>query len=131
MEPTQTEQTEQRGNSDHEHKHPQHGGSEHEHIHHSEHHHHRHPEHHHHPEVEVKVNRKDVRFKEHRVTGAVIKSTAIAQGVAIQMDFQLFKIIHGEPLKEIGDDEHVNLHECDAFRATAPDDTSSESSDDR
>jgi Multiubiquitin len=82
-------------------------------------------EHNHPHAVEVKVNKKHVKFTEHRVTGATIKSTAIAQGVAIQMDFQLFRIIHGQPLKEISDDEQVNLHECEAFRATAPDDTSS------
>jgi hypothetical protein len=118
MEPVREEQREAQENGDHWHEHEQH--------HHAGEH-----EHHHHHELEVKVNTKEVKFKEHRVTGATIKSTAIAQGVAIQMDFNLFQIIHGRPLKEICDDEHVNLHECEAFRATAPDDTSSEASRDR
>jgi Multiubiquitin len=117
MEPVQDAQMGAHESPDHRH--------EHEHHHHSEEH-----EHHRH-DVEVKVNNKHVKFTEHQVTGAVIKSTAIAQGVAIQMDFQLFRIIHGQPLKEIRDDEHVNLHECEAFRATAPDDTSSEERRDR
>jgi hypothetical protein len=113
MEPIQEEQMGVHGKGDHGHDHSHHAG---EHEHHHSHHH----------ELEAKVNNKHVKFKEHRVTGAIIKSTAIAQGVAIHMDFQLFQIIHGRPLKEIGDNEHVNLHECEAFRATAPDDTSSD-----
>jgi hypothetical protein len=72
----------------------------------------------------VKVNNRDVSFIEHRVTGADIKSTAISQGVPIQQDFQLFEVRHGEPLKPIRDDESVNLHEGEQFRATAPDDNS-------
>lgn len=74
--------------------------------------------------IVVKVNNRDVTFTEHKITGAVIKSTAIAQGVPIQQDFQLFEVKHGEPLKPIRDDQPVNLHEHQQFRATAPDDNS-------
>lgn len=72
----------------------------------------------------VKVNNHGVTFTEHKVTGSVIKSTAISQGVPIQQDFQLFEVKRGEPLKPIGDDEVVTLHEGEEFRATAPDDNS-------
>ena len=74
--------------------------------------------------IVVKVNNREVSFTEHKVTGAAIKSTAISQGVPIQQDFQLFEVKHGEPLKPIRDDETVNLHENQQFRATAPDDNS-------
>jgi hypothetical protein len=74
--------------------------------------------------IVVKVNGRDVSFKEHKVTGAEIKSTAISQGVPIQQDFRLFEVRPGHPLKEIRDDEVVNLHEREQFRATAPDDNS-------
>jgi hypothetical protein len=129
MEPIQDEHLEspEDRNRHREHEHHNHQGhdahhdrNEHEHHHHSGEHEH-HPHHH---DVEVKVNNKEVKFTEHQVTGAIIKSTAIAQGVPIQPDFQLFQIIHGQPLKQIGDNEQVNLHECEAFRATAPDDNS-------
>jgi len=72
----------------------------------------------------VKVNNRGVAFTEHKVTGALIKSTAISQGVPIQQDFQLFEVKHGEPLKPIADDQVVTLHEGEEFRATAPDDNS-------
>lgn len=72
----------------------------------------------------VKVNNRAVTFSEHKVNGSVIKSTAISQGVPIQQDFQLFEVRHGEPLKPIGDDQVVTLHEGEEFRATAPDDNS-------
>lgn len=128
MEPIQDEHQEspEDRNRHREHEHHNHQGhdahhdrDEHEHHHHSGEH-----EHHPHDDVVVKVNNKEVKFTEHHVTGAIIKRTAIAQGVPIQSDFQLFQIIHGQPLKQIGDNEQVNLHECEAFRATAPDDNS-------
>jgi hypothetical protein len=72
----------------------------------------------------VKVNNREVKFTEHKVTGAVIKSTAISQCVPIQQDFHLFEVKHGEPLKPIADDQVVTLHEGEHFRATAPDDNS-------
>ena len=73
--------------------------------------------------VTVKVNKNPVVFQVHRASGAVIKSTAITQGVDIKQDFNLFEKTH-HGLRQIGDDTEVDLHECEAFRATAPDDNS-------
>jgi hypothetical protein len=74
--------------------------------------------------ITVKVNNQPVVFEDHKATGAEIKATAIAQGVAIQADFALFEVKHGEPLKPIGDADTVTLHPQQAFRALAPDDNS-------
>lgn len=74
--------------------------------------------------ITVSVNRQPVTFSAHKATGAEIKATAIAQGVAIQVDFALFRENPGGPLKPVADDELVRLHEGEAFRATAPDDNS-------
>jgi Multiubiquitin len=70
------------------------------------------------------VNRHTVVFHAHKASGAEIKSTAIAQGVQIQQDFNLFEKRAGHPLKPIGDAEVVELHEGEEFRAVAPDDNS-------
>ena len=74
--------------------------------------------------VVVKVNNRNVSFTEDKVTGKVIKATAIAQGVPIQLDFHLFEVKPNQPLKQIRDDETVTLHIGEQFRATAPDDNS-------
>lgn len=76
------------------------------------------------PPVTVQVNGRPVVFQKHRVTGAEIKATAIAQGVTIQPDFLLFEVKQGGELKQIGDSEVVSLHEHEVFRAVAPDDNS-------
>lgn len=63
-------------------------------------------------------------FDERHVTGLQIKTTAIAQGVAIQPDFVLYEVgPHGQ-LRPVGDADTVTLHERQQFRATAPDDNS-------
>ena len=74
--------------------------------------------------ITVKVNNRSVEFDTQKATGAVIKGTAIKQGVPIQQDFQLFEVRPGGPLKPIADDETVNLNDKEEFRATAPDDNS-------
>lgn len=74
--------------------------------------------------ITVTVNNRPVEFIEHKATGYEIKATAIAQEVPIQQDFSLFEVKHDEPLKPIRDDEVVNLHKGQEFRATAPDDNS-------
>ena len=74
--------------------------------------------------ITVKVNNQAVTFTEHKVTGAQVKATAIAQGVQIQADFALFWKTGGAPLKPIGDQDTVELHEGQTFTATPPDDTS-------
>jgi len=74
--------------------------------------------------ISVKVNEQPVNFTERKVTGLVIKQTAIQQGVAIQLDFVLFWVRGAAPLKQIADSETVNLHEGQVFRAVTPDDNS-------
>lgn len=74
--------------------------------------------------VTVKVNNHPVTFQDHKVTGLEIKQTAIQQGVAIQEDFNLFRVKGGGKLDPIADGETVTLHKDEEFRATAPDDNS-------
>jgi hypothetical protein len=74
--------------------------------------------------ITVVVNTKPVIFEEHKQTGLQIKTTAIAQGVAIQADFPLFEVHGPHNLQPIGDRELVTLHPHQEFRAVAPDDNS-------
>ena len=74
--------------------------------------------------VTVTVNRKPVVFGARRATGAEIKETAIAQGVQLQPDFALFAVVGGGQLKPVSDNDAVEIHEGEAFRAVAPDDNS-------
>ena len=77
------------------------------------------------PEITVKVNTINVVFKVKKVKGAEIKSEAIKQNVQIQQDFNLFeKVGNSGKLKPIKDDQVVNLHPNQEFRAVAPDDNS-------
>lgn len=81
----------------------------------------------HHPPrraVTVTVNGNEVVFQVHEASGAQIKATAISQGVAIQQDFNLFRVKPEGGLQPIGDAETVKLHEHEKFRAVAPDDNS-------
>lgn len=73
--------------------------------------------------VTVTVNNQSVNFADHKTTGAQIKATAIAQGVQIQQDFNLFEV-HGTNLKPVADNDKVTLHPDQVFRAVAPDDNS-------
>ena len=74
--------------------------------------------------VTVKVNNHSVTFQDHKATGLEIKRTAIQQGVAIQEDFNLFRVKGGGSLDPIDDGETVTLHKDEEFRATAADDNS-------
>lgn len=73
--------------------------------------------------VEITVNKKDVRVQGPRATGLAIKEAAIAQGVQIQLDFQLAEI-RGHERHIVGDAEEVRVHEHARFVATAGDDNS-------
>ena len=75
-------------------------------------------------EIIVTVNGRAVIFTDHKATGLVIKTTAMNQGVPIQIDFALFEVKGGGHLKQIGDHETVTLHKNQAFRSVAPDDNS-------
>jgi hypothetical protein len=74
--------------------------------------------------VTVTVNGHDVVFQIRKATGAVIKTTAIAQGVTIQPDFALFDVKGPGHLDPVPDDKEIELHKKQAFRAVAPDDNS-------
>lgn len=74
--------------------------------------------------VAVNVNNHSVVFPERKVTGLKIKETAISQGVAISEDFNLFQVKHDGRLDPVSDDQTLELHEHDEFRAVAPDDNS-------
>jgi hypothetical protein len=73
--------------------------------------------------VEITVNKKPVRIEGHRATGLEIKEAAIAQGVQIELDFQLASV-HGDHRRIIGDADAVELHKDEKFVATAGDDNS-------
>lgn len=76
------------------------------------------------PTVTVTVNRHSVTFHERKVTGLEIKKTAISQGVPVQLDFNLFRVVGAGHLKQIGDNETIELHKGEVFRAVTPDDNS-------
>lgn len=72
----------------------------------------------------ISVNRKPVEVGESPITGIEIKETAIKQGVAIELDFQLAKLDADGKHRIVGDSEKVNVREFKYFFATAGDDNS-------
>ena len=61
--------------------------------------------------ITIEVNSKPVALHAEEVTGLEIKEAAIAQGVEIQLDFQLWEETHGgHEMRSIGDDELVKIH---------------------
>lgn len=74
--------------------------------------------------ITVTVNDRSVEFSMRKVTGAAIKSTAISQGVTIQQDFALFEVKGPGKLQPVGDEDEIELHAKQEFRAVAPDDSS-------
>ncbi len=77
--------------------------------------------------IEIEVNTRPVTFPDERgrdeVTGAEIKAAAIAQGVAIQMDFPLF-LVRNKKFVPIADNQSVRIRDDKKFSAVAPDDNS-------
>jgi hypothetical protein len=74
--------------------------------------------------VDIIVNKKSVEMGTKRANGLQIKQTAIAQGVQIEAEFQLFRLLGGGQRKLIGDTDEVELHKGEEFAATAGDDNS-------
>lgn len=78
--------------------------------------------------ITVTVNEQPVEFTVDRddqtVTGAEIKTTAIAQDVAIQPNFVLQKELPNGTSRIIGDNDEVRLRPNLKFTAIAPDDNS-------
>ncbi len=77
-----------------------------------------------HISVEVVVNNNPVRLEGHEVTGLQIKEAAIAQGVHIDLGFQLWEELGDHRERQIGDPDEVAVREGTRFTAIAPDDNS-------
>ncbi len=78
----------------------------------------------HHPLVDIVVNKHPVRVEGPKATGLQIKEAAIAQGVNIQISFQLSEKLGDHKTKVIGNDDPVTVHEGAVFVAVADDDNS-------
>jgi hypothetical protein len=74
--------------------------------------------------VTVTVNNKPVNVPRPKATGLEIKQAAIAQGVAIELDFQLALIKPNGKREIIGDDDEITVNKNSVFVATATDDNS-------
>lgn len=73
--------------------------------------------------ITITVNNKPLAVEERKITGLEIKQAAIAQGVNIQLDFQLTLIMpRGERI--VGDVEEIVVTKAHKFVATAADDNS-------
>jgi hypothetical protein len=74
--------------------------------------------------VEILVNERPVRMESGHSTGLGIKEAAIAQGVAIELDFVLSEELGAGRTKIIGNEDRISLHPHAKFHAVAPDDNS-------
>ena len=72
----------------------------------------------------ISVNRKPVEVEEQLPTGLEIKEASIAQGVAIELDFQLAKVEPDGKQQIVGDADKVDVLDFKTFFATAGDDNS-------
>lgn len=75
-------------------------------------------------EVTITVNEKPVTLEGPRTTGLKIKQAAIAQGVAIGLDFVLSEELNDRRSKIVGDNEEITIHPHQRFLCVAPDDNS-------
>ena len=75
-------------------------------------------------EVEISVNGKPVRLLGPHTTGLAIKEAAIAQGVAIQLDFILSEEIGPKKTRLVRDTDDVTIHPGSRFVAIPNDDNS-------
>jgi hypothetical protein len=74
--------------------------------------------------VTVTVNNKPVKVPGPKASGLEIKEAAIAQGVEIELDFQLALIKPNGKREIVGDDDEVTVNKNSVFVATATDDNS-------
>ncbi|MHB8294315.1 MAG: multiubiquitin domain-containing protein [Acidimicrobiales bacterium] len=74
--------------------------------------------------VEIIVNNRPVRVEGPKATGLEIEEAAIAQGVPIQVSFQLSEKLGDHRTRVIGNDETISVHEGAVFVAIADDDNS-------
>jgi hypothetical protein len=75
-------------------------------------------------QVTVTVNNKPVVVEGPRVTGLEIKEAAIAQGVAIELDFLLSEERPNGETRIVGDADTVTVNQHSKFTAVAGDDNS-------
>lgn len=75
-------------------------------------------------EVEILVNDKPVRLLGPRTTGLDIKQAAVAQQVAIQLDFILSEEIGPKKTRLVRDADPVTIHPGSRFVAIPNDDNS-------
>ncbi|MYQ30528.1 multiubiquitin domain-containing protein [Streptomyces cellulosae] len=74
--------------------------------------------------VTITVNNKAVKVAGPRVTGLQIKEAAIAQGVQIDVDFQLSQELPSGETRIVGDADVVTVNKNSVFTAVAGDDNS-------
>jgi len=74
--------------------------------------------------VTIRVNEHDVSMEKEKATGLEIKTAAMVQGVAIQLDFSLFRVVGQGQLKQVDDHKETPIHDGEQFDAVAPDDNS-------
>ncbi len=74
--------------------------------------------------VDITVNTKPVRIPGPKATGLQIKEAAIAQGVKIEVSFQLSEKVGDHKSNIVGDTDTVTVHEGAVFVAVADDDNS-------
>ncbi len=74
--------------------------------------------------VDIVVNKKEVRIEGPKANGLQIKEAAIAQGVKIELSFQLSEKVGEHKTKVIDNTDEVRLHEGQVFVAVADDDNS-------
>ena len=72
--------------------------------------------------VQIFVNNSPVHLANRNSTGLGIKEAAIAQGVAIQLDFQLWRLEGSHKRVQIANDDPITVHDDERFAANAPDD---------
>lgn len=75
-------------------------------------------------DIEIEVNGRPVQMPDKQATGLAIKTAAIAQDVAIQLNFVLQQELANGSSKVIGDGDVVKIRNKMSFTAIAPDDNS-------
>lgn len=74
--------------------------------------------------VDITVNNQKVEVVGPKATGLQVKEAAVAQGVKIDLDFQLAELRESGERRIIGDEDVVTINKNSKFVATAPDDNS-------
>src|SRR5947209_8580374 len=74
--------------------------------------------------VKILINEQPVEIIGPRLTGREIKEAAIAQGLPIDLGFQLIEELPHGRTQVVGDEDAVTVHPGSHFLALAPDDNS-------